>query len=149
MLEDAIEAWESMGDASAIVVGFSIGGAVLGQVYEKLVPAPAQIVFLNSFYSIGALLTDKFGDLGRMITPLMETQWVTQAPTIYSGKVLVLFSKDDTTVPASQGVKLCQVFSKADLNCQELPDGGHRFSAFLHVPNWIEHLLPPNINIDS
>jgi hypothetical protein len=145
MLQDAMEAWNIMGDANGIVVGFSIGGGVLGQIYELLMPQPAQVVFASTFYSVPALLTDKFGELGAIVAPFLKTQWVIRAPTTYKGKVLVLFSRDDSTVPPSSSEALCQVFVKSDLVCRELPDGGHRFGAYLHVPSWVTDLLPPTI----
>lgn len=146
MIEDALEAWALMGSADGIVAGFSIGGAILSQIYEQLVPMPAQIVFLNSFGDIRALLEDKLGqDIGTFTAPLLQTQWSIQAPITYSGKVLVVFTADDLTVPAKHGERLCQVFSKSDLVCRELPRGGHKYSVFSYFDHWANALLPPQL----
>ena len=81
LIQDAQDAWNLMGTSDSIVAGFSIGGAVLSQIYEQLVPAPAQIVFLNSFGDLGALLEDKLGgELGGTCVPLMATQWSVKDP---------------------------------------------------------------------
>lgn len=145
--EDAVEAWDLMGSPDGIVAGFSLGGAILAQVYERLIPMPAQIVFLNSFGSIKQLLQDKLGqEFGSTAAPLMATQWSIKAPTLYTGKVLVVFTADDLTVPAKHGERLCQVFSKSDLVCRELPRGGHKYSVFSYFSSWANELLPPQIS---
>jgi Serine aminopeptidase, S33 len=143
VVEDALEAWALMGTADGIVAGFSLGGAVLAQVYERLVPMPAQIVFLNSFGDVRSLLEDKVGaEIGAAAAPLLATRWSVRAPTTFSGKVLVVFTADDMTVPPKHGERLCQVFSKADLVCRELPRGGHKYSVFSFFDGWAPALLP-------
>lgn len=143
VIEDALQAWSLMGTSDGIVAGFSLGGAILSQIYEKFIPEPAQIVFLNSFGDIKQLMEDKLGnELGGTCAPLMRTRWAIRAPTIYRGKVLVVFTADDLTVPAKHGERLCQVFSKADLTCLELLKGGHKWSVFSYINQWIAHLLP-------
>lgn len=147
VIEDALQAWSLMGTSDGIVVGFSLGGAILSQVYEKFIPEPAQIVFLNSFGDVKQLMEDKLGnDLGGTCAPLMKTRWSIRAPTVYRGRVLVVFTADDLTVPAKHGERLCQVFSKADLTCRELPRGGHRYSVFSYIQHWISELLPNKIS---
>lgn len=144
VVQDALEAWNLMGTSDSIVAGFSLGGAILAQVYEKFVPAPAQIVFLNSFGDLKQLLEDKLGnEFGGTCAPLMATKWSIQAPKTYQGHVLVVFTADDLTVPAKHGERLCQVFSKSKLVCRELPRGGHKYSVFTFAPHWIPELLPP------
>jgi hypothetical protein len=150
VLQDALQAWSLMGTSDSIVAGFSLGGAILSQIYEKFVPQPAQIVFLNSFGDIKQLMEDKLGnELGGTCAPLMRTRWAIRAPTVYRGKVVVVFTADDLTVPAKHGERLCQVFSKADLACQELPRGGHKYSVFSYIKHWISQLLPPTIESAS
>lgn len=145
LVQDAMEAWNLMGTSDGIVAGFSIGGAILTQIYEKLVPSPAQIVFLNSFGDLKQLLEDKLGqDFGGTMAPLMATKWAIQAPKTYDGHILVVFTADDLTVPAKHGERLCQVFSKSKkLVCRELPRGGHKYSIFTYAMSWLPELLPP------
>lgn len=50
-MRDVMDAWSVCGRSDAIVIGFSLGGAILGEVYEALSPMPAQLVFLNTFVS--------------------------------------------------------------------------------------------------
>jgi hypothetical protein len=142
--QDAIEAWNVMGTPDSIVAGFSLGGAILAQVYEKLQPMPAQIVFLNSFGNLKQLIEDKMGaEFGGTAAPLMKTQWAIQAPKTFTGKVLIVFTADDLTVSSRHGERLCQVFSKSDSVCRELPRGGHRFAVFTYIQGWVSELLPP------
>lgn len=146
VIQDALQAWALMGTADSIVAGFSLGGAILSQIYEKFIPEPAQIVFLNSFGDIKQLMEDKLGsDLGGLCAPLMRTRWAIKAPKTFRGRVLVVFTADDLTVPAKHGERLCQVFSKSQLTCRELPRGGHKYSVFSYINNWINELLPPTI----
>jgi len=93
------------------------------------------------------LLEDKLGrDFGGAITPLLATDWAVRAPTTYTGKVLVVFTADDLTVPSKHGERLCQVFSRADLVCRELPRGGHKYAIFSYFEAWASALLPPTLD---
>jgi pimeloyl-ACP methyl ester carboxylesterase len=72
-LRDVMDAWKICGRKDCIVIGFSIGGAILGEVYEAFNPMPAQLVFLNTFDSFPQLVSDKLGS--SILSPLLTTQW--------------------------------------------------------------------------
>lgn len=141
-LQDVTEAWEICGREDAIVIGFSIGGAILGEMYETFDPMPAQLVFLNTFASFPQLVNDKLGT--PLLGPFLATQWSTPEPKRYTGKVTVVYTLDDTVVPATHGRKLCQIFQKLNPHCIALKSGGHRYSALNHRDEWAnaETLLP-------
>jgi hypothetical protein len=144
VMRDAFEAWELVGNSDTIVVGFSLGGALLGQIYEQLNPLPAQIVFLNTFWSVCMLVETKLGDtFGQVLAPLLQTQWITRAPTTFKGSVVVVYTADDLVVPPKHGEQLCQVFSQANLRCIRVPYGGHRLGTFRFLRSWAPSLLPP------
>jgi pimeloyl-ACP methyl ester carboxylesterase len=144
LARDMHEAWAICGREDAIIIGFSMGGAALGQVYDELTPSPAQIVFLNTFWSVPDLVASKAGFFGPLISPLLETQWMTQPPKKYSGKVVVVWSADDTIVPPEHSAELCSIFDKLEPTCIELPKGGHRWSSLCFMSSWCNDsvLLP-------
>jgi hypothetical protein len=148
VLKDVKEAWNVCGSKDAIVMGFSLGGAILGQTYDGLKPMPAQIVFLNTFHSLSGLVESKLKILGPLITPFLRTQWSTQPPKSFYNEVLIVYTKDDDVVTAEQGKELCSIFQSLDPAVIELPDGGHRYSTIRHLDRWAnsENLLPPFIN---
>jgi heme/copper-type cytochrome/quinol oxidase subunit 2 len=144
LIRDLREAWDICGRDDAIVVGFSMGGALLGQVYDQLCPAPAQLVFLNTFWSVPDLVASKVSVVGSLLSPLVETQWITQPPRRYCGKVVIVWSKDDDIVPPEHSAELCAIFSALKPVCIELPKGGHRWSSFCFMSSWCNEsvLLP-------
>lgn len=147
VVQDAREAWAICGRSDALLVGFSLGGGIVGQIYDELDPLPAQLVFLNTMASIPALVSEKAGSvLGPLVTPLIETQWETQPPKRFTGRVVVVWSADDTIVPAEHGAEICAIFTRAGLKpeCVELPNGSHRTSALSYLSSWCntEILLP-------
>lgn len=148
VLQDVYDAWELCGDPNAIVIGFSLGGAILGETYEQLKPAPAQIVFLNTFASFPNLVQQKLGFMGKILSPLLDTQWQTPAPKKYHGKVTVVYTKDDTVVPPEQGKQICNIFQQLAPKCIALDSGGHRYSALNHRDQWAndQTLLPARLS---
>lgn len=143
---DALDAWKLIGNENTIVCGFSLGGALLGEIYERLVPQPAQLVFLNTFWSFSDLVQEKLGSkLSNFLNPLLETQWLTKAPTKFKGKVVVVFTADDSVVPQIHGKRLCQIFYNTDLNCIMLPNAGHKVAPFVHINEWKQYLLSPQL----
>lgn len=144
VLVDVEEAWAICGNKDAIVIGFSIGGAILGEVYETLTPQPSQLVFLNTFASFPQLVAEKIGKMGVVLTPFLKTQWTTPKPNRYKGKVTIVYTLDDQVVPASHGQQLCSIFERLKPNCIALQSGGHRFSALNHREQWAndQALLP-------
>jgi predicted esterase len=147
VLVDVEEAWAICGQENAIVIGFSIGGAILGEVYETLTPQPAQIVFLNTFASFPQLVADKLGKMGACVTPFLRTQWNTPKPKRYKGKVTIVYTLDDQVVPPSHGKQLCDIFTHLQPQCIALQSGGHRFSALNHQEEWVNDraLLSPHL----
>jgi len=145
VIQDVLEAWDVCGDSECIVMGFSLGGAILGKIYDHLKPMPAQLVFLNTFHSIAGLIQSKYQIIGPMLTPLLKTQWSTQPPKYYHNEVLVVYTKDDDVVTPEQGKELCKIFETLSPVCVELPDGGHRYSTIRHLDQWANstYLLPP------
>jgi hypothetical protein len=147
VLQDVMDAWDICGSQDAIVIGFSIGGAVLGEVYEQFAPSPSQLVFLNTFASFPQLVADKLGS--PILSPFLKTQWVTPAPKTYQGKVTVVYTLDDTVVPPSHGKKLCSIFKSLKPQCIALKSGGHRYSALNHRDEWANNktLLPADLRV--
>jgi predicted esterase len=145
VLNDVMEAWSVLGNERAIIMGFSIGAAILCQVYDKLRPMPAQLVFLNGFHSTPGLVASKFGDTASaIIGPLMANQWQTRPPQYYRNRVLIVYTMDDEVVTPQQGMQLCRIFSALHPDCVALPSGGHRYSTINHIDVWAtpQHLLP-------
>lgn len=144
LVRDIREAWAICGRDDAIIIGFSLGGALLGQVYDDLCPLPAQIVFLNTFWSVPALVACKLKGIGSLVAPLLNTQWVTKPPKRFKGKVTIVFSVDDDIVPPDQSAELCAIFASLKPACIQLPKGGHRWSAFCFMSSWCNEtvLLP-------
>lgn len=137
VLTDVEEAWAICGDENTIAIGFSIGGAILGEVYETFTPQPAQIVFLNTFASFPQLVADKVGKMGCVVTPFLRTQWTTPKPNRFKGKVTIVYTLDDQVVPPSHGRHLCEIFKSLHPKCIALQSGGHRFSALNHQEEWV------------
>jgi hypothetical protein len=104
-------------------------------------------VFLNTMASIPDLVADKAGAIGPALSPLLETQWRTQPPKLFRGKVVVVWSSDDDVVPPEHGAAIGTIFDKAGLDpvCIELPTGNHRWSALTYLSSWCNPsvLLPP------
>jgi len=148
VLQDVLESWNVCGSEHAIIMGFSLGGAILGKTYDRLNPMPAQIVFLNTFHSLSGLVESKLKVLGPLITPFLKTQWSTQPPRFYYNNVLIVYTKDDDVVTPEQGKELKTIFQSLNPVVVELPDGGHRYSTIRHLDRWAnnECLLPPFIN---
>jgi len=141
VLQDVMEAWAICGHADAIVAGFSLGGAILGQVYDRFVPLPAQLVFLNTFWSFPSLVQEKLETshgtlIGEIAEPLLECRWRTKPPVRFKGKVVVVWSADDDLIPPEHTRELCSLFAKLKPRCIELPRGGHRYSALVYLSSW-------------
>jgi hypothetical protein len=146
LLLDLHDAWRICGDSNTVICGFSLGGLLLGESYDHLSPAPAQIVFINSVTNFPALVAEKLGNaIGSAVGPLLRTQWCIKAPKCYSNQVLIVYTKDDAVVPPSQGRQLCCLFQSLNPKCIVLPSGGHRKSALLFRNLWSPSLLPPQI----
>ena len=147
VVQDVIDAWKICGRSDTIVMGFSLGGAILGQVYEYFNPAPSQLVFLTTFCDFPELVADKIGEIGKMLAPMLQTQWRTKPPTKYKGQVMIVWTADDQVVPSSQGYELCTIFKNLHPRCIKLPSGGHRNSALIYQDRWAnrETLLVPEL----
>jgi hypothetical protein len=144
ILQDIYQAWSICGQSDAIVVGFSLGGAALGQVYNYLSPAPAQIVFLNPFCNFPSLIASKLGNtFGCIAIPFLQTKWCTPSPHQYTGQAMVVWAKDDHVIPCSQGEQLCQILNPLMPKCVVLPWGGHRKSALIFRDQWQPFLISP------
>jgi len=136
VLQDTREAYAICGHSDMIVMGFSLGGAILGELYDSFNPSPSQIVFLNTFYNLPKLVAEKLKTIGPLIQPLLRTQWVTKKPRKYKGKVMIVSTKDDQVVTPSQGRQLCKIFASLNPICIMLPNGGHRRSALIYIDSW-------------
>ena len=145
VLRDSMEAYQFCGDSNTIVMGFSLGGAILGEIYDRLNPSPAQIVFINTFCDLPNLIQEKMKVAGPFLHPLMKTQWKTKKPKNYKNEAVVVTTQDDSVVTPEQGRRLCKMFPNA--KCVLLPNGGHRRSALLYQDRWANPsiLLSPKL----
>jgi pimeloyl-ACP methyl ester carboxylesterase len=135
LIENVFDAWSICGDSEAIVCGFSLGGGLLGMTYSALIPSPAQLVFINTFSNLPQLVGESLPlGIGRWIAPLLQTQWITPAPTPYFQSNIVLVSTmDDKLMTRSQTEHLYQLFQHLSPQWLELPDGGHALSLIRYL----------------
>jgi esterase/lipase len=149
LLDNMYDAWSLCGTSNTILVGFSLGGGVVGQTYNYLMPQPAQLVFINTFYDLPDLVVMKTPmGLGHWIAPLMVTQWKCEPPEPYfHSSVAIISTKDDALMPPSQAQKLYDCFKHAARSCKwrELEDGGHALSVVRHL----DSVTCLNILLDS
>jgi len=141
------EAWSKFGDANAILMGFSIGGILIGQWYEQLVfPArPAQLVFLNTFASLPSVIADVTNEhLMHAIWPFLATaNWITRPPVDYRGRVLVVGTRDDPFIKIHHSEELARIFAPLSPTFRIVENGGHEVGPFYHFVDWQPDLLPP------
>lgn len=148
LLENVREAWMKFGDRNTILMGFSIGGILMGQVYDILVPQPAQLVFLNTFASLPELGIDLSNEATvTMIKPFMSTaNWVTRPPQHFHGHVLIVGTRDDQLTRIRHSYMLRDTFASLNADLVIVPTGGHEVGPFLNFTDWQSHLLPPILN---
>jgi len=141
------EAWTKFGDAYTILMGFSIGGILIGQWYDRLVfPArPAQLVFLNTFASLPAVIADVTHEqLMYAMWPFLATaNWVTLSPVDYRGRVLIVGTQDDPFIKVHHSKDLARVFAALSPTLRIVASGGHEVGPFYHFVDWQPDLLPP------
>lgn len=147
------EAWESLPNPErTLLVGFSIGGGCIGQFLEHHLPQPdqlpAQVVIINSFYSLAHVGRD------HVPLPLLEKvmarhEWKTSkglkrylSNTKQEHKVTLVFTEDDELIGPHHTEKLKQELSTFDARVVRvaLPSGGHSSSVYRHNSRWIEEL---------
>ncbi|HUP77082.1 MAG TPA: alpha/beta hydrolase, partial [Pirellula sp.] len=94
---DVLEAYDKCKQTGIIVAGYSLGGSVVGQVYEQMCgPRPAQLVFLNTFQSFPDLACSRVPQwCTEMLRGLIRTRWKTAPPCQYDGQVLIINTADD------------------------------------------------------
>lgn len=153
LVENLIEAWSLMGDRKGIIVGFSLGGGLLGNCVNMLMPTPAQCVFVNTFCDLPKLVADicPMG-LGRWIAPLMQTQWRTPVPKPwFRSKITIISTQDDQLIPRSHAQKHYDLFAHLNPQWIVLPDGGHALALirWLHTITQSNILLPCEIARDT
>lgn len=147
MIESAVAMWTQFADADSIVMGYSLGGGVLGQIYNKLDPEPAQIVFVNTFRDLPAVARFHLGScLSSAVVPFMNVQWRTapRRPTLAS-KILVIGAEGDTIVPFEETRKLAAQLQP----CTQLTltRGTHVTAPLDCVREWVPHLLPSSTHM--
>jgi esterase/lipase len=145
LLENVREAWIKFGDRNTILMGFSIGGILMGQLYDVLVPQPAQLVFLNTFASLPELGIDLTNETTvAMVKPFMSTaNWITRPPQHYHGRVLIVGTKGDVVTPVRHSYMLYDTFRSLDPQLVLVQDGGHEVGPFLHFAEYQHLLLSP------
>lgn len=142
--KDLMEAWEICGSRDAIIMGFSLGGGLLGVSYPYLCPAPAQIVFLNSFDSFPRLVEESLTPcLAKLTRQFLATDWKTQSCEDYCGRVLIVVTKDDKLVPYHHGLAIANQFDCKQVVTVKLKRGGHVKAILRHRKCWTPYLLPP------
>jgi pimeloyl-ACP methyl ester carboxylesterase len=144
METDLMEAWEICGNRYAIIMGFSMGGGLLGVTYPYLCPAPAQIVFLNSFDSFPKLVEENLSPcLAKLTRGFLATDWRTRECENYCGRVLIVVTKDDKLVPYRHGLAIADNFSCKQVVTVKLKHGGHVKAILRYRHCWTPYLLPP------
>lgn len=142
--QDLIQAWSVCGSSDAIVMGFSLGGGLLATMFPYLCPAPAQLVFLNTFADFPCIVEESLPTvMARCIQPFLSTQWRAHTCNAYCGHVLVVCTADDEMIPKHHSEQIARQFRyiEADLVFVELADGGHRDALFKHSSKWLFQLL--------
>lgn len=141
------EAWIKFSDAHTILMGFSIGGILIGQWYEYLtLPArPAQLVFLNTFASLPSVIAEvSHNQVMHAIRPFLATaNWVTLPPVRYHGRVLIVGTQDDSFIKVHHSEELARIFASLSPTLRIVKDGGHEVGPFYHFTEWQPDLLPP------
>lgn len=142
ILQNLVEAWQIMGDPEAIIVGFSLGGGLLGMKYDELYPAPAQIVFLNTFSSLPALVSELvYWPISTIASRLMETKWKVKKPQNYTGNVLVVNTLDDELMSEKHSADIVEIFNGHGPKKVSIPYGNHNGGPLMHWKYWTSHLL--------
>lgn len=147
VIQDLYEAWQACGDSETILMGFSLGGIVMGQGYSQLRPAPAQLVFLNTTGNMPALADELSMGTGPLLIPFMKTKkWITPPPAITEEnkymKVLIVATYDDKLIPPRHSWALHQTFKDLGPMMSTVPDGGHEVGPFAHIKQWSTWLVP-------
>lgn len=167
VMRDAREAWRLCirKPRRAILAGFSLGGGAVAQLLACL-PArrlPAQVVLINTFYSLPDVIRDTVPCAG-LLARFMKTRWCAQAGLTRFAAIaaaraarrprswpdaLIVATKDDTVIDARHARQLeaCLESSPgAAVALVWLPGGGHGHGPSLHWDMWSAVLAPPRTN---
>lgn len=146
-----------------IVMGMSLGGGVLGMVHHGLHPAPRQLVFVNTFYSLPQLVADFVnGCIPQSVLGSLQTQWETVAPptALDNQLVVVAHARKDELIPFRHSEVLFDRFRHRNMNTRDMLDpnvehvvmeeGGHNdaFDPVIQTDQWsrlLRHLLRPSL----
>lgn len=139
LMDNLLEAWGMFADCHTIVAGFSLGGGLLGMGYNYMIPAPAQMVFINTFSNLSKLVHELAPmGVGSWITPMMQTKWITPPPTnpaTFRCRVTIISTIDDQLMSRSQSRELYETFTTSWIQPHwiELDSGGHALSLINHL----------------
>lgn len=152
ILQDMREAWKeialrfpSRGAKDTIVLGFSLGGGVIGQWLQEVDKSqfPKQVVLLNTFASLPSVAARL---VHQSVANVMKTKWHSQAGleryAAHQGnspRMLVVATIDDHMMAPNEGQQLAKWAGK-NSKLIILPDGGHMDSIFRHSHMWLPFL---------
>ena len=132
-----------------VVLGFSIGGGVISQVFTGSPALSAKkFVILNSFASIPLVVKHHLSIAGYPIQKRMKCQWNSAnalkeiLTNQKESEVLWVSTKDDRLIlPGNTDVVRLsfQNFTERTTFI-ELPNGGHNASVFVHLNKWLPYV---------
>jgi pimeloyl-ACP methyl ester carboxylesterase len=146
VLRDVIEAWHFLPNREqSILIGFSLGGGAICQLLRMLTLSemPAQIVLLNTFFSLPDLVRDW---LPFSFLPwIMQTQWHSKdGLQRYPGSIVVVSCDDDELIAPYHAENLTRhCISTQTVKHIRLKDGGHTSSIYFCFREWKQSLLSP------
>jgi len=149
VVQDAREAWDAMSPeerSTAVIMGVSLGGGVLGQLLLSSDICPAQAVFINTFSSLGEAASEltRISWIGSMITPWNTREGLkAYAARCPNARILIVNAKDDGLFSPQHANRLSEcVTGHPNVQCIELPSGGHVGSVMQHFGLWAKHVIP-------
>lgn len=144
VLRDVIEAWHFLPNREhSILIGFSLGGGAICQLLRMLTVSemPAQIVLLNTFFSLPDLVRDW---LPFSFLPwIMQTQWHSKDGLHrYPGSVVIVSCQDDELIAPYHAENLTRhCISTQSVRHIRLKEGGHTSSIYFCFRDWKQSLL--------
>jgi pimeloyl-ACP methyl ester carboxylesterase len=163
VVQDTKEAWELCirDPTRAILVGFSLGGGAATQLLNALPESrmPAQVVLINTFFSLPQLVREKF-PLSNLLVEIIKTRWCA-APGLARfaahhasrrskdrgwARTVVVATDDDALMHPRHAHQLhAAALPLATPEAAELiwlPSGGHGNGPAIHWPLWTHALAP-------
>jgi len=148
LIENVLEAWSICGNDHTIVIGFSLGGGLLGMTYNYMLPPPEELVFINTFADMSKVVIDNAPwGMGHVLVPFMSTHWQCEVPAPHlsraTTKVVVISTQNDWLMRQHQAMELLQRMQRLEPVWKELDRGGHALSVVL----FMEALAPDSSNV--